>query len=95
MRALAHELLDNGYEPTERSSPFAEDGRLWTNSYELVCDKTGAVIRKDEVRRTSSINGDDGWPEHNRHTYSTDIIKLAGGYTGSYDWGRSDDRFTY
>lgn len=56
MGTLSDDLKDLGYEPTERESPFDESGQLWTNSYELVCDETGFVIRKDETKWT--LNGD-------------------------------------
>lgn len=56
MKPLAKELRDLGYERTERESPFKEGGELWTNSYELVCDETGFIIRKDE-RKWKKVNG--------------------------------------
>lgn len=53
MGTLSRELRDLGYERTERESPFDDGGELWTNSYELVCDETGFVIRKDERKWVS------------------------------------------
>lgn len=50
MSTLSSDLRDLGYEPTERESPFHDNGKLWTNSYELVCDETAFVIRKDEKK---------------------------------------------
>lgn len=52
MGKLEHDLKELGYEPTDRDSPFDDNGKLWTNSYELVCDETGFIIRKDERRWT-------------------------------------------
>jgi hypothetical protein len=79
MGELTAELRDNGYEPTSRESPFDDEGELWTNSYELVCDQTGIVIRKDG---TSSDSTDDADETHNyRHTGN---VKLYGGYTRTY-----------
>lgn len=56
MGTLSSDLKDLGYERTERESPFDDDGELWTNSYELVCDETGFVLRKDE-KKWKSVNG--------------------------------------
>lgn len=102
MHTLARELRAHGYERTERESPFHDDGQLWTNSYELVCDRTAAVIRKDEpMSRITGENEnetgrDDSWPTGDRHSYqSTKVVKMAGGYTGSYDWGPTEDGFEY
>jgi len=96
MRPLEKELRSLGYERTERESPFHEEGMLWTNSFELVCDKTAAVIRKEEPTSTEEKR-DDSWPDGDRHSYqSSDTTKMAGGYIGSYEWGHNEDgRFEY
>lgn len=96
MRPLAKELRSLGYERTERESPFDEEGQLWSNSFELVCDKTGAVIRKEESQYTPDEH-EGSWPDDDRHSYSeSGLMKMAGGYIGSYDWGHDDDgRFEY
>lgn len=93
MYPLARELRDLGYERTERESPFHDDGTLWTNSYELVCDRTGAVIRKNS-------SGDRTETSDEReaiHRYrNSDEVKLYGGYVSSHDWGSDGDgNFTY
>jgi len=78
-------LKEAGYERTERESPFSDDGELWTNSYELVCDETAIVIRKDRATRSQE---DD---EERVYTYrNSDKVKLYGGYVSSYDWGESE-----
>jgi hypothetical protein len=84
MRPLAKEFRSLGYERTEKESPFDEDGTLWTNSYELVCDKTGLVIRKD-VSKNSNKNYDTSWPQKERHEYqNSERTKMAGGYIRPY-----------
>lgn len=45
-------LEERGYERTENESPFHDDGVLWSNSHELVCDETGFVI--DDSSRTEA-----------------------------------------
>lgn len=57
MSGLSKDLASMGYERTERESPFHDDGQLWSNSYELVCDKTGFVIRKDESKWSLNEDG--------------------------------------
>jgi hypothetical protein len=52
MARLSSELRELGYEPTEKQSPFHDDGSLWRNSYEYVCDETATVIRKSEIGET-------------------------------------------
>lgn len=95
MHELARELRTLGYERTERESPFHDDGMLWTNSYELVCDRTLLVIRKSG-NKDGSEGSDDDWPSGGRHTYrNTETVKQAGGYVGAYDWGEGGDSFDY
>jgi hypothetical protein len=57
MGTLSADLKNLGYEPTERDSPFHDDGELWTNSYEFVCDETGFIIRKEESKWQYKGNG--------------------------------------
>ena len=92
MSSLAKELRHSGYERTERESPFHDEGTLWTNSYELVCDKTAAVIRKsgDSSKETESTEED-----FERHEYyHSHKVRMMGGYLSSYDWS-DEDSFTY
>lgn len=91
MQALARELRSLGYERTERESPFDEDGTLWTNSYELVCDQTAEVIRKDE--QSTQITEDDSFERH--EYYNSGNVRMMGGYSSSYDWGDDGDEFLY
>lgn len=80
MGELTTDLHDLGYEVTERESPFDDDGQLWKNSFEYVCDETGIVIRKE---RDSRDTQDDD--EMERHTYqNTKKTKLFGGYIRPY-----------
>lgn len=96
MGALSKELRDLGYERTERESPFDESGELWTNSYELVCDATGFVIRKDSSKQSVSPQSKNG-SEEKVYTYrNSEKVKLYGGYVSSYDWGDDDEgNFVY
>jgi len=94
MGALSDELNDMGYEPTEKESPFDESGRLWTKGYELVCDETGGVIRKDE----NPFRDTERQTAHDVYRYrNSEKVKLVGGHVSNYDWGRDEEsgRFTY
>ena len=84
------ELREDGYERTDRESPFEEDGCLWANSYELVCDKTGFVIRKSGGPDSHHSNGEKTYRYRN-----SDNVKLYGGYVSSYDWGKEEGEFIY
>lgn len=97
MGVLWKELRDLGYERTEKESPFDDNGTLWTKGYELVCDETGIVIRKDSG---DSFRKERGGASQEQTVYryrNSGKVKLAGGYVGSYDWGRDEDsnRFRY
>lgn len=82
MGTLSTDLQQLGYEPTDRDSPFDEDGQLWTNSFELVCDQTGRVIRKDSSRNRSSSTT---ITDETAHTYRhSETVKLYGGYVRPY-----------
>jgi hypothetical protein len=87
MHALARELRELGYERTERESPFHDDGTLWTNSYELICDKTCSVIRKDNSNQQSVSKQPDWREDFERHEYyGSEKTRMMGGYVSAYDW---------
>lgn len=92
MGALSDDLRNEGYEPTGKESPFEEGGQLWTKGYELVCDETGYVIRKDGS--DSSFRGERPSPKTYRYSNSG-RVKLIGGFIGSYHWGHDGERFKY
>lgn len=97
MGVLSDELDELGYDPTDRESPFDDNGKLWTKGYELVCDETGIVIRKDSG---SSFRGErqnsSSEKEVYRYHYS-EKVRMPGGYVSSYEWGRDEEsgRFSY
>lgn len=93
MGVLSDDLDKLGYEPTEQESPFDENGTLWTKGYELVCDETGGVIRKDSgssFRGERQHSGEEVYRYHN-----SGKVRMPGGYVGSYEWGKSEDGFRY
>ena len=84
MGALSSDLRKMGFERTERESPFHEYGVLWANSFELVCDETGIVIRcgedmRDKMRAVAELS--EPTP---RYTHSKRVI-LPGGFSQAYD----------
>lgn len=89
MGVLSDDLKKLGYEPTEKESPFDDDGYLWTKGYELVCDETGIVIRDD-----TSFRGPERQTAHDKTYYyrNSENVKLVGGHVSSYDWGKSEER---
>lgn len=96
MGELSKELRHMGYERTEQESPFDEDGELWSIGYEIVCDETGFVIRAGEDAFIDEEKEEDDKERVYRYRNS-EKVKLIGGYTGSYDWGKDEDtgHFTY
>ena len=103
MQTLASELYSNGYERTERESPFDEDAQLWTNSYELICASTGTVIRKDNSKETENNIKNTNTDYKNPYSFERDEYYLSGetrmmgGYASSYEWGYDEktSKFTY
>lgn len=91
MGALSTDLKEMGYEPTDKESPFDEDGSLWTKGFELVCDETGAVIRPGD--RSFQSEQEDNTVYRYRNS---EKVKLIGGFLGNYHWGEDGDgRFRY
>lgn len=77
MGMLSRELRKMGFKPTGRESPIDEDGELWTNSHETVCDETGVVIDGNHFGEEE----DDNW--YYRHTYRySGRARLPGSFTG-------------
>jgi len=95
MGKLSKDLADLGYSRTEEESPFVEEGgELWSKGYELVCDETGIVIRNSESESFFQKFG--GKRDESVYRYqNSENVKLPGGYTGSYSWGKEDDEFLY
>lgn len=88
MGTLSDDLSEMGFVPTGEESPIDEDGELWTNGFEVVCDETGTVL--DGFHHTN------GETEETIYRYrNSNKVKLPGGYIGSYDWGHDGDRFRY
>lgn len=87
---LSSDLRKMGYEPTGRESPFDERGKLWTKGYELVCDYTAIVIRRD--KRKPFTPKSEFMKDHIYRYRNSNKVKMPGGYIGSYDWGQDDDR---
>lgn len=92
MGVLSDDLQNMGYETTDKESPFHDDGILWTNGTELVCDETGAVIRGNDNAEYTREN-----EKRQYHEYpNSERIRMNGGYFSKYDWGYDeDDRFRY
>jgi hypothetical protein len=95
MGVLSDDLKGMGYEPTEKESPFDENGRLWTKGYELVCDETGIVIDKDHGASGSSFRGERQSSEKTYRYRNSGKVKLIGGFLGNYEWGETEDGFVY
>jgi len=90
MGYLSETLRDMGFRPTGEQSPVDENGTLWSNRHEIVCDETGTVIDGDHHGTE-----DDGSGEKVYRYRNSNNVKLIGGYTGSYSWGHDGDRFNY
>jgi hypothetical protein len=58
-------LRSNGYDPTDTECSFCEEGELWVNSFELVCDNCGGVVRKGESEYSDFRNSRDNLPTYN------------------------------
>lgn len=89
MGRLSRELYNAGFTPTDRESPIDEDGELWSNGHEVVCDETGVVI-------DGNHHGDS--PEGVEKVFryrNSERVMLPGGYVSSYEWGEDDGEFRY
>lgn len=78
MGRLSDDLREMGFVTTGRESPVDDDGTLWTNGKELVCDETGTVIDGDH-------HGNHEDSERTVHRYrNSGNVKLIGGYLSNY-----------
>jgi len=73
-------LRSDGYEPTNTECSFCEDGELWVNSFELVCDNCGGVVRKGEDEFSDFLNSRDDLPTYN----GSGKIVLPGAYISEH-----------
>lgn len=86
MGNLSDCLRDQGFRPTGRESPYGDNGELWENSHELICDETGIVVNDSPPNRDVaelSQNYPEYW--HSKKTV------LPGGYITAYEWGSDDE----
>lgn len=81
MGELSDNLKELGYEPTGDESPFDDDGELWTNGTEMVCDETAIVIDSD----SPEVSGGDSARERDYFRYEkSNKVKMVGGFIGPY-----------
>lgn len=91
MSRFSSELRKHGMEPTGRESPFHEEGMLWSNSHELVCDETALVIRGSETVESTVAELSGDVPRYS----NSDRVILPGGHASNYEWGKDDGAFVY
>jgi hypothetical protein len=73
-------LRSNGYDPTDTECSFCEEGELWVNSFELVCDNCGGVVRKGESEYSDFRNSRDDLPTYN----GSGKVVLPGAYCSTH-----------
>lgn len=96
MGYLSDALRDMNFRPTGEQSPVDEEGILWSNNHEMVCDETGIVIDGNHHAPKEQDNDAETRAGERVYRYqNSGKVKLCGGYTGSYDWGHDGDRFNY
>lgn len=88
-------LSDRGYRSTGRECRHCEDGTLWFEGSEIVCQNCAVVNDMDE-QRTKSTNvdvwekfdelRDDGW-----YDYDSSYRRCIGGFSWTYDWVTGSD----
>jgi len=84
MGVLSNDLRKMGFERTEQESPFHDYGIMWANSFELVCDETGIVIRGGEDMRDNIRSVAELSEQTPRYTHSKNVI-LPGGFSQAYE----------
>lgn len=94
MGTLSDDLRRLGYSRTEKESPFDDDGTLWSNGIELVCDETAMIIDMESPEVGGAGGDDSGDRDYFRYPNS-ERIRMIGGYFSSYNWGYDEDRFYY
>lgn len=87
MGRLSDVLRDMEFSPTGRESPVSEDGELWTNGHETVCDETGIII---DGNHHAEENGDG--ESHVYRYRNSGRVKLPGGHVSSYEWGEDEEK---
>lgn len=85
-------LDDTGYDVTESECQECEDGALWVNSFELVCDNCDEVFRKANHGASLQLNNqfdeyleNRGTTETGRYCYdNTERVIMPGGFSEAY-----------
>jgi len=75
------------YQLTDRECPFCDsDARLWSNSYELVCESCAGVLNKEHYLIQRSLPDQEDRQREDRLEYNNSgRIVLPGGYFSAYD----------
>jgi hypothetical protein len=77
------DMIHEGYTPTENVCPHCEEGTLWSNSYETVCQKCDITWRKEDVKKKKDLTKIKFYEE--RPTYSDGRIIPQGGFVQAYE----------
>lgn len=78
-------LRNNGYDITETECSVCESGTLWVNSFEILCDNCGRVVRKSDA----GFSHEPPWKYYrdNQDEYTYDNSErtiLPGGFARAY-----------
>lgn len=79
-------LRKMGYEPTETECPECEEGTLFVNSFELVCNNCRIVFRKGE-KPPDYGGGPVEYFRNNRDDFTYDgsgLVMCLGGFPSAY-----------
>lgn len=76
---LSSDLENLGYSPTDEESPFDEDGYLWSDGKELVCDQTAIVIGGERATYSHSTSEKEYFKYPNSKK-----VRMPGGFFRPY-----------
>lgn len=79
-------LRDDNYDVTESECPDCEEGDIWVNSFELVCDTCGVVFRKSNGPEIETKTPLEDFNEHRdeHNYYNSGRTIMPGGFLQAY-----------
>lgn len=81
---LSDDLRKMGFITTGEESPINEDGTVWRNGVEAVCDETGVIIDGNHYN-------DETEDEKEVYRYrNSGKVKMNGAFLNNFDWGEDE-----
>lgn len=83
-------MIEEGYEPTNNLCAICEEGSLWINSFETVCDSCNTTWRKEDIKDKKDLTKVEFYEDRPKDN-NGNIIPQGGFFQAYEDWNPTDE----